>query len=261
MFDFYVDDELKDILNVDLLQSNTKLKSINRIKNYTGNKVFEDTKLQKLNKNYYLINERSLLSATWDNNYYRKYTSENEYISIDGHKTGIDDKSFFGSHCMVIHNEYILLNNWSYPTANDILTVKFSDASFNMSANNQRTTTITINISSAIFNHFINNNQFNENWIYFKDSQYTGQKNYINNTLSVYYNDKSKIEVELFSKDTEPNSVINIVTEKPDNLSTYNKYENYSTKFETKENLNTLTIVLNETTGKKIYPTVKIYKR
>lgn len=261
MFDFYVDDELKDILNVDLLQSNTKLKSINRIKNYTGNKVFEDTKLQKLNKNYYLINERSLLSAIWDNNYYRKYTSENEYISIDGHKTGIDDKSFFGSHCMVIHNEYILLNNWSYPTANDILTVKFSDASFNMSDNNQRTTTITINISSAIFNHFINNNQFNENWIYFKDSQYTGQKNYINNTLSVYYNDKSKIEVELFSKDTEPNSVINIVTEKPDNLSTYNKYENYSTKFETKENLNTLTIVLNETTGKNIYPTVKIYKR
>ena len=73
--------------------------------------------------------------------------------------------------------------------------------------------------------------------------------------------DKSKIEVELFSKDTEPNSVINIVTEKPDNLSTYNKYENYSTKFETKENLNTLTIVLNETTGKNIYPTVKIYKR
>lgn len=261
MFDFYVDDELKDILNVDLLQSNTKLKSINRIKNYTGNKVFEDTKLQKLNKNYYLINERSLLSATWDNNYYRKYTSENEYTSIDGHKTGIDDKSFFGSHCMVIHNEYILLNNWSYPTANDILTVNFSDASFNISANNQRTTTITINISSAIFNHFINNNQFNENWIYFKDSQYTGQKNYINNTLSVYYNYKSKIEVELFSKDTEPNSVINIVTEKPDNLSTYNKYENYSTKFETKENLNTLTIVLNETTGKNIYPTVKIYKR
>lgn len=261
MFDFYVDDELKDILNVDLLQSNTKLKSINRIKNYTGNKVFEDTKLQKLNKNYYLINERSLLSATWDNNYYRKYTSENEYTSIDGHKTGIDDKSFFGSHCMVIHNEYILLNTWSYPTANDILTVNFSDASFNMSDNNQRTTTITINISSAIFNHFINNNQFNENWIYFKDSQYTGQKNYINKTLSVYYNDKSKIEVELFSKDTEPNSVINIVTEKPDNLSTYNKYENYSTKFETKENLNTLTIVLNETTGKNIYPTVKIYKR
>lgn len=261
MFDFYVDDELKDILNVDLLQSNTKLKSINRIKNYTGNKVFEDTKLQKLNKNYYLINERSLLSATWDNNYYRKYTSENEYIGIDGHKTGIDDKSFFGSHCMVIHNEYILLNKWSYSTANDILTVNFSDASFNMSDNNQRTTTITINISSAIFNHFINNSQFNENWVYFKDSQYAGQKNYINNTLSVYYNDKSKIEVELFSKDTEPNSVINIVTEKPDNLSTYNKYENYSTKFETKENLNTLTIVLNETTGKNIYPTVKIYKR
>lgn len=261
MFDFYVDDELKDILNVDLLQSNTKLKSINRIKNYTGNKVFEDTQLQKLNKNYYLINERSLLSAPWDNNYYRKYTSENEYTGIDGHKTGIDDKSFFGSHCMVIHNEYILLNTWKYATANDILTVNFSDASFNMSDNNQRTTTITINISSAIFNHFINNSQFNENWIYFKDSQYAGQKNYINNTLSVYYNDKSKIEVELFSKDTEPNSVINIVTEKPDNLSTYNKYENYSTKFETKENLNTLTIVLNETTGKNIYPTVKIYKR
>ena len=261
MVDFYVDDELRDILNVDLLQSNTKLKSIQRIKNYTGNKVFEDTKLQKLNKNYYLINNRSLLSAPWDNNYYRKYTNENEYIDIDGHKTGIDDKSFFGSHCMVIHHDYILLNNWEYSTANDILTVKYSDANFNMSDTNQRTTTITINISSAIFNHFINNNSFNENWVYFKDSQYTGQKNYINNTLSVYYNIQSHIEVELYAKDTNPNSIINIVTKKPVDLSTYNKYENYSTKIETKENLNTLTIVLNETTGKNIYPTVKIYKR
>ena len=261
MVDFYVDDELRDILNVDLLQSNTKLKSIQRIKNYTGNKVFEDTKLQKLNKNYYLINDRSLLSAPWDNNYYRKYINENEYIDIDGHKTGIDDKSFFGSHCMVIHHDYILLDKWEYSTANDILTVNYSNGDFNMSDTNQRTTTITINISSAIFNHFINNDSFNENWVYFKDSQYTGQKNYINNTLSVYYNIQSKIEVELYAKDTNPNSIINIVTKKPVDLSTYNKYENYSTKIETKENLNTLTIVLNETTGKNIYPTVKIYKR
>jgi len=45
MVDFYIDDELRDILNVDLLQSNTKIKNINRIQNYPGNKVFEDTNL------------------------------------------------------------------------------------------------------------------------------------------------------------------------------------------------------------------------
>ena len=261
MVDFYIDDELRDILNVDLLQSNTKIKNINRIQNYPGNKVFEDTNLQRLNKNYYLVDNRSLLSATWDNNYYRKYLNENDYISIDGHKTGIDDKSFLGSHCMVIHNDYILINKFVYPTANDILSVNYSDSSYNISDINQGNTVITINLTSAIFNHFINNESFNENWNYFKDSQYTGQKNYINHTLSVYYNAQSNIEVELYAKDTEPNSNINIVTEKPANLNTYYKYENYSTNIETKENLNTLTIVINETTGKNIYPTVKIYKR
>jgi len=75
---------------------------------------------------------------------------------------------------MVIHNDYILINKFVYPTANDILSVNYSDSSYNISDINQGNTVITINLTSAIFNHFINNESFNENWNYFKDSQYTG---------------------------------------------------------------------------------------
>jgi hypothetical protein len=132
MLDFYINDELKDILNVELLQANTLIKDIHSLLNYSGNKVFEDTKLQTVNKNYFLVPERSLLSSTWDYDYYRKYTSENNYEILGGQITGIDDKSFFGSRCMVIHEDYIELNTWLYDTANDIYTVKIADSKYNL---------------------------------------------------------------------------------------------------------------------------------
>ena len=38
-------------------------------------------------------------------------------------------------------------------------------------------------------------------------------------------------------------------------------YENYSTHIEYKNNIYTLTILINETSGIDIYPTVKIYRK
>ena len=91
----------------------------------------DDNILYNLNKNYFIIPERSLLSSTWDTDYYRKYTSENSYDMEEGHITGIDDKSFFGSKCMVIRNTYIELNKWAYDTANDIFMMSIVDSKFN----------------------------------------------------------------------------------------------------------------------------------
>ena len=261
MVDFYIKDELQDILDVDLLQSNTKIKNIHPLLNYTGNKVFDDTNIYTVNKNYFMIPERSLLSATWDSNYYRKYNTENNYDIKEGHITGIDDKSFFGSRCMVIHNDYIELNKWLYDTANDIFSTKITDSKYNLQTTNVISFELNINLSTALYNFFINNDVFKENWNYFKDSQFTGMKNYITNTISVSYNMNSDIDIKLYYIDTDINEVINIITEKPTNIENYKIYEGYSSQINLKNNIYTLKIILPKSTGMNIYPVIKIYRK
>ena len=261
MVDFYVNDELRDILDVDLLQANTRIKDIHKLLNYTGNKVFDDNVLYNLYQNYFIIPERSLLSSTWDTDYYRKYTSENNYTMEEGHITGIDDKSFFGSKCMVIRHNYIELGTWVFDTANDIFTVSITDSKYNTQESNTKTMLLTINLSSALYNHFINNEAFKENWNYFKDSQYTGMKNYINNTITTSYNMNSNIEIILYAIYKNDNEDINIIVEKPENLELYTIYEGYSTSLSLENNIYTLKINIPKTTGMDIYPTIKIYRK
>lgn len=263
MIKFNVDDELKDVLNLDLLQSNTQVVDINNIKNYTGNKVFDDSHLQNLKHNYFLIPERSLLSTTWDNDYYRKYISEDSYEVKEGHITGIDDKSFFGSRCMVIKEPYLTLDTWSFITANDILSTEVTDDSFNVNSTNIKSLKITINLTSAIYNHFFNNKVFADNWISFKNTQHTGMKNYINNTLLTYYNLNSNIEVIIYKKDIQQTESINILTEKPVNLDTeYSIYEGINVSAPVlKDDFYTLTVTIPQITGMNIYPIIKIHRK
>ena len=261
MVSYDINDELSDILNVDLLQANTKINNVLPIKNYTGNKVFEDTKLTTLNKNYFTVDERSLLSTTWDNGYYRLYTTEDNYRDKPGYVTGIDDKSFFGSKCMVIHNPYLLLDTWEFNSSNDMYSVSTVDSPHNSGTKNTKCIQISINLSAVIYAHFINNESFAENWNKYKDSQNTGMKNYITNIISTYYNLNSDIDVKLYAIDQIKNGHINILNEKPADINSYYVYENYSTHVEYKNNIYTLTILINETSGINIYPTVKIYRK
>ena len=262
MLEFSVDDELTKVLKVDLLQANTNVTDVNYIENYTGNKVFDDNRLYTLDQNYFLIPKKSLLETTWDVMHYRKYTDEDNFVYQAGHVTGIDDKSFFGSRCMVMRNEYILLDTWEYSTANDILTYQITDSNYNVESNNTSNTEITINVTAAIFNHFINNNAFAENWVYFDNTQYTGMKNYIKNTLSSYYNMNSNIEVIVYAKDIEPHTPINILTLKPSDLHNYNVITGINvSEPDLKEDFYTITIKVPFIEGKNIYPNIKIYKK
>ena len=230
--------------------------------NYTGNKVYDDNRLYTLEKNYFTIPQKSLLETTWDIMHYRKYTDEENYIFQQGHETGIDDKSFFGSRCMVMYHEYILLDTWEYATANDILTYQITDSTFNVESTNKYNTEITINVTAAIFNHFINNKAFAENWNLFDNTQYTGMKNYIKNTLSSYYNMNSNIEVILYGKDIAPHEPINILTVKPIDINSYTIIEGIDvSEPDLKEDFYTITIKVPYFEGKNIYPNIKIYKK
>ena len=86
-------------------------------------------------------------------------------------------------------------------------------------------------------------------------------KNYITNIISTYYNLNSDIDVKLYAIDQIKNGHINILNEKPADINSYYVYENYSTHVEYKNNIYTLTILINETSGINIYPTVKIYRK
>lgn len=262
MVSFSVDDELSNALDIDLIQANTNITDINYIANYPGSKVFDDNRIYTLNKNYFFIEHKSLLDTTWDKHFYRKYTDEDNYVYKEGHITGIDDKSFFGSRCMVVRHPYILLDQWEYTTANDILVYRITDSGFNVESNNTVNTEITINITAAIYNHFINNRAFAENWNFFDDTQYTGMKNYVNNTISSYYNMNSNIEVLVYAKDINLNEPINILTIKPEDIDEYTIIEGLNvSEPDLKNDFYTITIVVPFGKGKNLYPQLKIYRK
>lgn len=261
MMTFDIDDELQYVLNIDLLRANTKILDIAQINNYTGNKIYEDSTYVSVNKNYFNIKTRSLLNTTWDYGYYRLYTNETDYVNKDGHITGIDDKSFFGSRCMVIHSPYLLLNKWSYPTSNDLYSMYVIDSKNNVNSKNIKCMQIQINLTSVIYNYFINNDAFKENWNKYKNTQNTGMYNYINNIISTYYNLNSDIDIELFAVDKELNKKINMFEEEPSHFDFMYVYENYSTNIENKNGSYILTIIINQDKGMDIFPTVKIYRK
>ena len=258
---FDINDPLQDLLNVDLLLCNTKITGIEPLINYTGNKVLGDTQLTELTKNYFVLPEKSLLSTTQDYGYYRLYKSETDYELKPGFETGIDDKSFFGSKCMALRNNYIQLDTWQFNTANDLYSISFVNSEYNVNDKATKSIKIEINLSSIIQNHFINNKAFYENWNKFDNTQVTGIKNYVTNIISTYYNMNSDIDIKLYAINTNSLEPINILNEKPADFNIYYVYENYSSNISYSNGIYTLTIILNESNGKNIYPIVKIYRK
>ena len=260
MVDYNIDDiELSKIIDTDLLCANTNIIGISKILNYTGNKVFERSD-NKIKLNYFTVPERSLLSSTWDNGYYRLYTSETSYNEYDGQLTGIDDKSFFGSRCMILRNPYIQLDTWSYDTANDLYYTSIVDSEFNENTTNSKCLQIEIKLSNVLYHFFINNKQFTDNWKSFKNAQYTGMKNYINYTMTSFYNMNSHIDLQIFKINTKLNDSINIINHDEYN-SQYQLYENYKSNINFVNNEYILTIIINDISGINIHPVLKIYRK
>ena len=54
--------------------------------------------------NMFSLEDRSLVSSNWDKDFYRNYTTKDNFNNINGYIPGIDDKSFFGSRCINLRN-------------------------------------------------------------------------------------------------------------------------------------------------------------
>ena len=253
------DDELNDKLKINLLLSNTNVKNVNDIPTYTGNKVYTNNR-GYVKRNYFVKYNHSPLSSNWDADFYREYTDETHYKNYNGYLTGIDDKSFFGSRCMVVNNNYIKIDNWNPYNQTNITHINDADSTFNVKVVNVESAKIEINVTQAIYNYFLNNDNFIKGWDEQYVNGYISIKNYIDLTMNKFYNMSSGMQLVVYKKDNYDTTSIIMHEVQPDDLNKWGIYENFESKFETRENELYLTAKF-DMTNIEIYPILKIYKK
>ena len=251
------DYKLGDELGMSLLLANTKINSVNRIKTYTGNKIFN--KDRNVIKNYFIENDKSIMSSNWDNDYYRyyKYDNEERFDYMNGYSPGIEDKSFFGSRCITIKNTYITIENFN---GNIKQTFKKVNSTNNTNSKNVTEYEFTININDELDRLFNADDIFNSNWNGLTDDLKNSKTNYIKNTIFDMFNKERHIDIIMYGKYTKDNKNMQLYTDKIDDYSSWSVIEGISTEFgESTENYK-ITIRLSEHKNTMIHPVIKIYR-
>lgn len=266
IFEFNLNDDISDIINMDCLLSNTSIKQINNIPNYTYNKVLQSSTQNSMlddNANIsdyinYYMDERNILSTNWDNNIYRLYTSANDYTNVNGYIFGINDKMFMGSKCIILKEPYIIIDTW---LSNDTIYDSYGLSEYNQNANMQETYNITINITKAFHDYIAHNQKIYNIWklnINNLADQEISINNYINYTFAHFYN-LQNTELSLYRK-YDINKKGNIFDKKPEDLDTYEDYTNIYTTYKVENGDIILYININDYKNYYYYPVIKIYK-
>ena len=214
-FDINEDDELIKDLKINLIMSNTSVSNVNRIKNYYGHKIFDNSQSQinlANTTNMFSLEDRSLVSSNWDKDFYRNYTTKDNFNNINGYILGIDDKSFFGSRCINLRNIEFDIEKWN-------------EQEIHIDNN-----TISINLTIAFYNLFQNNiKELSKNWKSFTDIN-ASLNNYIKKSLIKYFKINSKNNFKLYSISKKDNDNI-LVLNKPKDISEYKLLDNIESKY------------------------------
>ena len=97
------------------------------MKSYYYNKVLDNESTYTYN--YFVEPYRSPFSTNWDDNIYRQYSGDDVFKYIQGYVVGVDDKMFFGSKALNLHNNSITLSKWDYNK--NINTAKYNISKYN----------------------------------------------------------------------------------------------------------------------------------
>ena len=257
---FAVEDyEVADRCGISLFLSGTKLESLDKLNSYTGNMVIPETATGPIARNYFIMDERSVMSSNWDAKYYRSYSQDGTYKLIDGYVPGIEDKSFVGSRCMIIQSDYILLDDFSAVRI-AAHTDRVSSA-YNTQSKNTIQCKMTINISQAIYDLFEKSSVFRDNWSTISGDVQTSISNYIKNSISKIYNRQRKREVELLALRDPELETMDVVFQKPLDESEWEKIDDYDAEMTVGQNDEMiLVITMTERAGIKVHPRVKIFR-
>ena len=266
IFNFELNDIISEKIGIDTLYGNTHISYIDSIKKYYSNKVIANQ--ANYTYNYFVDENRSPFSTNWDNNIYRQYIDNDEFNYLPGYQLGVDDKMFFGSKALNLHNTYILLNKWNY--INNV-----NNANYNISKQNEHTKQkivleISLNLTKTFYDYFMNIEDFVNNWANIKKKSNINQtntkiyiNNYINNVLYNLYNFKGNFDVTLYKQYNESlkngQASKHFIVEQP-NLKNFEIDQNYKTEFKDINNEVILVITISDFENYIYYPIVKINK-
>lgn len=250
--------DLSETTGMNLLLANTKIESTEKIKSYFGNKVFSRNNNVSISKNYFDWGSKSVFSSNWDSKYYRSYSSEEDYTLLNGYIPGIEDKSFFGSRCMVLHEDSITVDDFS--AARVTHTVEYIDSLHNVYSENLIQCRIKINITQAIYALFEANETFCKNWDGLSSDIDTARGNYISNSVFKIFNSQRKRDIIVYGKSNGTDEMKVDFDSSPEGYDSWEKIENFSTEMSVVDNEMILTLTISVRGGTTLHPQVKIYR-
>ena len=259
VFMFDIQDPISDDIDMDTLSANTKVVSINSLANYYYNKIVDNGCTCVYN--YFMTKYRSPFLTDWDA-IYRLYKDDTNYTLLNGYISGITDKMFFGSKCLNITNDSIVLQKWNHNKDNNNYTISL--AKYNETTKPTTSYKIRLNLTKTFYNHIISCTSLSTNWNVISDvlnieSYIT---NYINNTLIKLYDFRNNFDLTLYkkysAKHLEPHQIF--VKEQPEDFNEYEIDTNYTTEFTELNNELILTLTINTYGNYYLYPIMKINK-
>ena len=230
-FDLNEKQDLITKTKTNFVLANTSFKSISKIKNYYGYKVFNNYNhsLDGKNGSMFINKEMSLVSSNWDSKFYRSYSSQNKWKGIDGYIVGIEDKTFFGSKCIVLKDVEIKIEDWTssvvkVSTSNiDTFDTEKGDKAIGASK------TFEFNMTQAFYEYFRNASvpSFTNNWASFANNL-NAINNYIKLTLVNYFKINTANAFRLYSK---PSNGQDILLSMPEDFEDFSEVKNFESKY------------------------------
>ncbi|WQJ53594.1 MAG: hypothetical protein [Wendovervirus sonii] len=261
IFNFDINDNISEILNIDTLYANTHATNIKPVKNVYYNKIMKAG--MKCKYNYFIKDEQSPMATDWDNNLYRLYNDDLTYNDTAGYILGITDKMMFGSKCIVMHEQIISIKNWDYTGNNNNAT--FTVTNNNVMSIPQKSLQITLNITDSFIDMLMNIPAFINNWnkIGSINNKFVYINNYINNTLLKQYDINNPV-VEVYNvqkaiSSNKPNDYFQ-KTEPINMEKEYTLINNVNTQIYNNNNKIVLVITIQNYENTLYYPVVKINK-
>lgn len=235
--------------------SNTRFKEILPIRKYYGFKVFDGLSHNLSGtSNMFVLDSKSLVASNWDYQYYRNYTTDEKYTSVNGFVTGIEDKSFFGSKGIKLKNVTIEVDEWN----ENEMTVSSDNVSEFSTSNSSETIgnrmKISINLHRTFFNHFMktDNKNFLDNWNTFNINYETPVNNFVKKTLVNYFKINNRNNFKLFAAEKGKNDKEMILMKRPSNFdSDFKEVRNFKSSYRKENNEVIMEIVLTDLT--KVY--------
>ena len=235
--------------------SNTRFKKILPIRKYYGFKVFDGLSHNLSNTtNMFVLDSKSLVASNWDYQYYRNYTTDKKYTSVDGFVTGIEDKSFFGSKGIKLRNITIEVEEWN---ENEMTVISDNVSEFSTSNSSEtigNRMKISINLHRTFFNHFMktDDKNFLDNWNTFNINNETPVNNFVKKSLVNYFKINNRNNFRLFAAEKGSDDKETILMKRPSNFDRdFKEVRNFKSSYRKENNEVIMEIVLTDLT--KVY--------